>query len=51
MVRYFLILLLTVVISMSGCKTTENVSPTNDVDYSETDYDFKKETIIEVEYE
>lgn len=35
---------------MIACKTTETDTITNDVDYSETEYNFKKEIIIEAEY-
>jgi len=35
---------------MVACKTIENDSTMGEVDYSNTDYNFKKETIIEAEY-
>lgn len=52
MVRYILIItLITISFFMIACKTTETDTTTNEVDYSETEYNFKKETIIEVPYE
>jgi major membrane immunogen (membrane-anchored lipoprotein) len=51
-VRYILIFtLITLSFFITACKTTESDTTTNDVDYSNTEYNFKKETIIETQYE
>lgn len=52
MVRSILICLLIILsFFIVACKTTEIDSTTGGVDYSDTDYNFKQETIIEVPYE
>jgi hypothetical protein len=54
MVRNFLIFIIVCTITLGalvGCKTTEQHTTTDDVDYSATPYDFKPDVVIEAEYE